>query len=125
MRKATGNSPSSLRSTQILRGWRGLGKLSRRAAGFPSSWRHSFQAYQWLFVFERELRTYVARRLSDASHRPWETRLPAGMHDKWQSKKAEALAKGEAEQPLISYADFSDYTDIVLGRANWRDCFQS
>jgi hypothetical protein len=23
-----------------------------------------------------------------------------------------------------NYADFADYTDIILGKANWRDCFR-
>ncbi|MEH2512797.1 hypothetical protein V1291_004151 [Nitrobacteraceae bacterium AZCC 1564] len=82
-------------------------------------------AYEWLFVFERELRLFIEKRLSSIDSKPWQTRLPAGMHDKWQAKRAEALAKGEIEQPLIHYADFADYTDIILSRANWRDCFRS
>jgi HEPN superfamily Swt1-like protein len=82
------------------------------------------QAYQWLFVLERELRAFILKCLTEASSGSWEDRLPSGMRDKWQDKKAKALAQGENEQPLINYADFADYTDILLGKANWRDCFK-
>ncbi len=34
------------------------------------------------------------------------------MRDKWQDKKAKALAQGENEQPLINYADFMRITRI-------------
>jgi hypothetical protein len=82
------------------------------------------QAYQWLFVFERELRAFIVKRLTEAGSGNWEVRLPPGMRDKWKEKKAKALAEGESEQPLIHYADFADYNDIILGQANWRDCFK-
>lgn len=81
-------------------------------------------AYQWLFVFERELRAFILKRLMEAAGDGWEARLPSGMRDRWQDKKAKALSEGECEQPLIHYADFADYVDIILGKANWRDCFK-
>lgn len=81
------------------------------------------EAYQWLYVLETQLRDFIVRRLK-AAHARWEQRLPQGMHDKWQEKKARELAEGKPEQPIIHYADFTDYNDIILGGANWRECFK-
>lgn len=104
-----------------------LGAVSTVLAPPPMDMVPAFNvhAYQWLFVFEREMRAYILKCLTEAGGGNWETRLPNGMREKWQEKKAKALSEGESEQPLIHYADFTDYTDIILGRANWRDCFKS
>ncbi len=45
--------------------------------------------------------------------------------NEWESKRAEALAKGEPEQPLIAYADFSDYIKIIERRDNWTRVFKA
>jgi hypothetical protein len=102
-----------------------LGEVSTVLAPPPAGMVPAFNvhAYQWLFVFERQLRDFIVKCLTEAGSGNWEARLPPGMRDKWQEKKSKALAEGESEQPLIHYADFADYTDIILGRANWRDCF--
>jgi hypothetical protein len=103
-----------------------LGPVSTALAPPPADMVPTFNvhAYQWLFVLERELRTFVVKCLKEVSGDNWETRLPSGMRDKWQEKKTKALTEGESEQPLIHFADFTDYTDIILGKANWRDCFK-
>lgn len=85
---------------------------------------YNIQAYQWLFVLERELRSFIAKRMFEFAGDGWHSRLPQGMLEKWTQKKAIALANGEPDLPLIEYADFSDYNEILLGRANWRECFQ-
>jgi hypothetical protein len=51
-------------------------------------------------------------------------RTPAGMMDAWIEKRATALAKGEIEQPLIFYADFSDYIKIIERKDNWKEVFK-
>ncbi|SDF50033.1 hypothetical protein SAMN05216337_105837 [Bradyrhizobium brasilense] len=103
-----------------------LGAVSEALAPPPSDVVPVFNvhAYQWLFVFEREIRTFILKCLTEAGDGNWEARLPNGMREKWQEKKTKALSEGESEQPLIHYADFADYSDIILGRANWRDCFR-
>ncbi|MBR0857830.1 Swt1 family HEPN domain-containing protein [Bradyrhizobium liaoningense] len=105
----------------------GLGAVSNALAPPPAEMVPAFNvhAYQWLFVFERELRAFILKRLMEAADDGWEARLPPGMRDRWQDKRAKALTEGECEQPLIHYADFADYVDIILGKANWRDCFKS
>lgn len=81
------------------------------------------KGYDWLYILETRLRAFIVSRLQ-AVHPNWEQRLPKGMHDRWQAKKATEMAEGRPEQPIIHYADFSDYNDIILGNANWRDCFK-
>ncbi|VIO70450.1 hypothetical protein CI1B_31040 [Bradyrhizobium ivorense] len=104
-----------------------LGAVNDALAPPPAEMVPAFNvhAYQWLFVFEGELRAFILKRLMEAAGDDWEARLPSGMRDRWQDKKAKALSEGECEQPLIHYADFADYVDIILGKANWRDCFKS
>jgi hypothetical protein len=103
-----------------------LGAVSQVLAPPPADMVPAFNihGYQWLFVLERELRAFILKCLMEASGGNWESRLPPKMRDKWQEKKTKALSEGEAEQPLINYADFTDYNDIILGAANWRDCFK-
>ncbi|UWU68206.1 Swt1 family HEPN domain-containing protein [Bradyrhizobium sp. NC92] len=103
-----------------------LGAVSPMLAPPPADMVPAFNVhgYQWLFVLERELRVFILKCLTEASGGNWEARLPPKMRDKWQEKRAKALSEGEAEQPLINYADFTDYNDIILGAANWRDCFK-
>lgn len=103
-----------------------LGTVSEALAPPPTTAVPVFNvhAYQWLFVFEREIRTFILKCLTQAGDGNWEARVPNGMREKWQEKKTKALSEGESEQPLIHYADFADYADIILGRANGRDCFR-
>jgi hypothetical protein len=39
------------------------------------------------------------------------------------TEREQALEKGEEEFPLLWYADFSDYVDIIIRGDNWRDVF--
>jgi hypothetical protein len=103
-----------------------LGPVSAALAPPPANMVPAFNlhAYQWLFVLERELRAFIVKCLKEAVGDNWESRIPADMREEWYARKAKAVSEGESEQPLINYADFADYSDIILGRANWRDCFK-
>lgn len=104
-----------------------LGAVSTVLAPPPAEMVPEFnvQAYQWLYVLERELRAFILGRLTEVAGENWESRIPPLMRDQWRERKARALVEGEIEQPLIHYADFTDYADIILGKANWRDCFKA
>lgn len=86
---------------------------------------HNQIAYQWLFVLERELRDFIQKKLSSETSGGWKSRLPQGMHERWLTKKSQAMNNGENEQPLINYVDFTDYNEILLKSANWRDYFKA
>jgi hypothetical protein len=81
------------------------------------------KGYDWIYILETRLRAFIVNRLQ-AVHPRWEQRLPSGMYEQWQERKAKEMAEGRPEQPIIHYADFADYNDIILGNANWRDCFK-
>ena len=51
-------------------------------------------------------------------------RIPADMKDKWIEKRNIATSKGEAESPLIDYADFTDYKAIIERNDNWQAVFR-
>ncbi len=50
--------------------------------------------------------------------------LPANMLDSWHDKRDKAVRAGEIEQPLIDYADFSDYRSIIERKDNWNNVFK-
>lgn len=77
--------------------------------------------YQWIYVLERELRTLILNQLSAKNPASWERRLPDGMIEKWREKHQ---SSGDPDQPLINFADFTDYEPIILKRDNWRECFK-
>jgi hypothetical protein len=51
--------------------------------------------------------------------------LPDGMLEAWESKKASGFEKGDEDQPLIAYADFTDYIKIIERRDNWARVFKA
>lgn len=42
----------------------------------------------------------------------------------WKQKRDSAVKKGEEEQPMIWYADFTDYERIITRKDNWKDTFE-
>ena len=52
-------------------------------------------------------------------------RVPGDMCRQWKNKQAKALDEGESKQPLIAYADFTDYERIIVRRDNWDKIFAS
>ena len=82
-------------------------------------------AFADLQTFEITLRRFIARVMHAAFGETWMKRqLPAGMREGWEAKKATALKAGEAERPLIDYADFSDYRLIIERGDNWKTVFK-
>jgi len=50
--------------------------------------------------------------------------LPSNMLPNWVEKRDKAVAGGQAEQPLIDYADFTDYRLIIERKDNWNTVFK-
>lgn len=81
-------------------------------------------AFAELHRFEVAMRRFISRVMQDAFGETWmKHRLPNGMLDEWVAKRDKAVKAGETEQPLIDYADFSDYRAIIERKDNWRDVF--
>ncbi|MBE0454998.1 MAG: hypothetical protein IBX58_15120 [Roseovarius sp.] len=82
------------------------------------------EAHDRLMRFEYRLRVFIDEVMTLDVGPDWiKHRVPEPMRTAWTDKKNRGLAAGEAEQPLIAYADFTDYLAIIIRKDNWRDVF--
>jgi hypothetical protein len=88
------------------------------------SFMRTNEAHDRLMRFEYRLRLFIDEKMTLAIGPDWTRhRVPEPLRTAWQDKKERGLAAGEAEQPLIAYADFTDYVAIIIRKDNWRDVF--
>lgn len=82
-------------------------------------------AHDWLQRFETRLRHFIDTAMTAAYGPKWaKGKLPNGVYEKWQEKKRVAEEAGGQEYPLIAYADFTDYVEVICRRDNWREIFE-
>ncbi len=87
--------------------------------------QRNLDAYDILFSLETQLREYLHTAMADHYGQKWEKQqVPNKLRQEWETKRAKAIEKGEGERPLLWYADFTDYVDIICQRNNWRGIFQ-
>jgi hypothetical protein len=83
-------------------------------------------AYAQLSHLETHLRVFIHRVMTEKYGERWETqRVPGDIRKQWEEKRQNGLAKGETEQRLLWYADFTDYVTILLRSDNWREVFKA
>ena len=76
--------------------------------------------------FEYHLRNVIDNAMTVAFGPDWIMhRLSEPIRASWLEKQKRGLAAGEVKQPLISYADFTDYVAIIIRKDNWRDVFSA
>jgi hypothetical protein len=81
-------------------------------------------AHDHLQRFEFQLRKFIDRSLTKVVGANWpKQRLPNGVYDKWQFKKSNDQGKA-VDWPLIAYADFTEYADIICRSDNWKEAFE-
>jgi len=81
-------------------------------------------AHDRLQRFESQLRKFIDEQMRKAIGDQWiKRRLPGDIHKRWVEKREKARAAGEADHPLIAYADFSDYLTIIVQKNNWNEVF--
>jgi hypothetical protein len=81
-------------------------------------------AHDHLQRFEFQLRKFIDQSLSKAVGTNWpKQRLPNGLYDKWHFKKSNDKGQG-VNWPLITYADFTEYVDIICRSDNWKEVFE-
>lgn len=84
------------------------------------------KAHDLLMRFEYRLRVIIDETMTLAVGPDWiRQRVPEPMRADWTRKKDRGFAAGEAEKPLIAYADFTDYLQIIIRNDNWRDIFSA
>ena len=85
----------------------------------------SREAFARLQELERAIRQFIMRTMEAAFGPDWMRRqLPAGMLDAWTAKRDKAVQDGLAAEPLINYADFTEYKAIIERRDNWSTVFK-
>ena len=83
-------------------------------------------AHDRLQRFESHLRAFIDRRMTAIIGENWiKHRVHSDMRRQWKAKQAKALDGGDSKQPLIAYADFTDYVPLIVRRDNWDQVFAS
>lgn len=84
------------------------------------------EAYAYLNAFERALRDLIEHEMTKHFGAEWpKRRLPDGMFEEWCRKRNAACDAGLPSERLIDFADFTDYKQIIMRKANWRDVFKA
>jgi hypothetical protein len=83
------------------------------------------KAYDQLQRFETKVRVFIEAQMTAVHGSTWvKRRVPEVMRKRWASRRDTAIMHGGATFPLIWYADFTDYVQIVVQGDNWREVFQ-
>ena len=78
----------------------------------------------WLQRLESQLRQFIDTEMTGAFGADWPRHeLPDHKYDEWKSKQETAGRPGESSCPLVAYADFNDYVQVVCKRDNWEQVF--
>lgn len=82
-------------------------------------------AHEDLIRFETQIRKFIDDRMKAAFGDSWiKRRVPGEIRKSWLDKQQKARDNGEAEWPLIAYADFADYVPIITRKDNWEKVFK-
>ena len=81
-------------------------------------------AHDRLQRFETYIRSFIERKMRDALGDDWiKQRVPHQIWKGWKEKQQKARDSGEPDRPLIAYADFTHYEQIILHKKNWEEIF--
>lgn len=82
-------------------------------------------AHDWIYRLETQLRSFIDVAMTARFGPDWpRTQLPNNMYEKWLEKKADYERLNGHIWPVISYADFTDYSVVICKKDNWREVFQ-
>ena len=82
------------------------------------------EAYDIIYRLETRLRDFIDAEMTKVFGEGWEKRqTPTGMYQDWKDKKKLAKDAGQPDYPLIAYADFSHYQQIIERGDNWTKVF--
>lgn len=81
-------------------------------------------AHDGLQRLELQLRKFIDQSLTTIAGSNWpKHRLPNGVYEKWKVRKSND--NGHAlDWPLVAYADFTEYVDIICRTDNWKEAFE-
>ncbi|MCC5902731.1 MAG: hypothetical protein JJT87_12505 [Halomonas sp.] len=82
------------------------------------------RAHDWLQRLESQLRKFIDHRMTEVYGPDWpKHQLPNGVYEQWVKKREAALKSGRQPFPLIAYADFTDYAQVICKKDNWQQVF--
>ncbi|MYB32142.1 MAG: hypothetical protein F4Y20_06390 [Acidobacteria bacterium] len=82
------------------------------------------EAYDWLRGLEGNLRQFIDREMITGFGPEWPRhQLPSHRYRAWKSKKDAAERAGAPARPLIAYADFTDYLQVICKADHWEMVF--
>ncbi len=83
------------------------------------------KAYDIISNLEIRLREFLIEVMESVFGQSWmKQRVPGEIYKQWREKRDSAMSKGEDEQPILWYADFTDYERIITRKDNWKDTFE-
>ncbi len=82
------------------------------------------KAYCVISRFEPRLRQFIDRLMTGAYGPGWTKRQTGDFHKSWSAKKEADRVAGSPDYPLICYANFTDYLDIIVRKDNWDRIFK-
>ena len=89
------------------------------------AFRRTNKAHDWLQRFETYLRRFIDERMKAAFGEDWiKHQVHSKIGEDWIKKEQKARESGEPECPLIAYADFTDYEEIITRKDNWEKVFK-
>ena len=83
------------------------------------------RAQDLLLRFETHVREFISERMEEIGQNWIWQRIPGSMRAQWEEKKRRDSNQSNQDSPLIAYADFTDYVDIICQNDNWSDLFES
>ncbi len=90
-----------------------------------ADFKRTNKAHDLLQRFETQIRKFIDERMNAAFGTNWtKHRIPGPIRDQWLEKRQKAKDNGEQEWPLIAYANFTDYVQIITRNDNWREVFK-
>ena len=90
-----------------------------------AAFKRTKDAYDWLHRFECHMRKFIDEQMNAEFGDNWAKHQTSGtMYREWRDKQAIARDNGEYEYPLIAYADFTDYEQIITRKDNWEKVFR-
>ncbi len=93
--------------------------------GEEAPFERNVSAYVHIFQLETSVREFIHQMMSKAFGENWAAhQVPSDTYKGWLEKQEKARSSGEPEQPLINYADFTDYIKIIERRDNWNKVFK-
>ena len=83
------------------------------------------KAHDRLQRFETQVRRFIDESMKSVFGERWiKSQVPGEIRSKWLEKRQKARDSVAEQWPLIAYADFTDYVQIITRKDNWKRVFE-